>query len=175
MKRTILVTLILTIASIAYAASLELSVDGQIDGPENVTEVTVAPSGTITIDVWANTGGGANIFWLGIEPVGGTGEWLPETAQVFSEAPGNYVVEAYDSMWWLSRIEEPDPTDLGDEGKWYEIDFHCLGEGDVNIVLYNEGFDTVWDTILVHQEIPEPMTMSLLGLGGLLLRRRNKK
>jgi len=29
----------------------------------------------------------------------------------------------------------------------------------------------VWDTVVIHQ-IPEPMTMALLGLGGLLLRRR---
>jgi hypothetical protein len=28
------------------------------------------------------------------------------------------------------------------------------------------------DTILIHQIIPEPMTIALLGLGGLLLRRR---
>jgi hypothetical protein len=43
----------------------------------------------------------------------------------------------------------------------------------VKITLWDvgEGYGSPQDTIIVHQ-IPEPTTMLLLGLGGLLLRRR---
>jgi hypothetical protein len=57
------------------------------------------------------------------------------------------------------------------------IVFHCDGPGDVvvSLVHFNADFavDGVMDSIVIHQ-IPEPMTMGLLGLGGLFLRRRSK-
>jgi len=56
------------------------------------------------------------------------------------------------------------------------IAFHCEGPGDVTISLVTMNDDgsavlTIWDTQIVHQ-IPEPMTLGLLGIGGLFLRRR---
>jgi hypothetical protein len=57
-----------------------------------------------------------------------------------------------------------------------EILFHCQGEGDVTVYLYDIG--TTWDIAdgvidsVVISQVPEPMTIALLGLGGLLLRRR---
>ena len=57
-----------------------------------------------------------------------------------------------------------------------EILFHCAGVGDVTISM--DDISTTWtigtnpmDSLVIHQ-VPEPMTMALLGLGGLLLRRR---
>ena len=51
------------------------------------------------------------------------------------------------------------------------IIFKCLEEGDVVLTLTNVDFDTIFDTVTIHQ-VPEPMTLGLLGLGGLFLRRR---
>jgi hypothetical protein len=64
--------------------------------------------------------------------------------------------------------------------------FTCTGNGDVAVSLVNitqawnddlGGFDapvfTTFDSVTIHQ-IPEPITMTLLGLGGLFLRRRSK-
>jgi hypothetical protein len=61
-----------------------------------------------------------------------------------------------------------------------EILFHCEGPGDVVVSLYD--ISAAWsvatedggfliDSVVIHQ-IPEPMTIALLGLGGLFLRRR---
>ncbi len=55
------------------------------------------------------------------------------------------------------------------------IIFHCEVPGDVTLTLvgdYENGIE-VLDTQIIHQ-LPEPMTMCLLGLGGLFLRRRSK-
>ena len=77
-------------------------------------------------------------------------------------------------------------TANGDE-RWVmdELVFHCESPTDVTISLvvgtggldYDEGGGytdvaegTILDTVVVHQ--PEPMTIALLGLGGLFLRRR---
>ncbi len=46
------------------------------------------------------------------------------------------------------------------------IIFHCDALGDVQLALIGDDFATVYDTQMI-QQIPEPMTLLLLGLGGL--------
>jgi hypothetical protein len=50
------------------------------------------------------------------------------------------------------------------------IVFHCDGPGDVTVAIVDED-GQVLDTQVIHQ-IPEPITVVFLGLGGLFLRRR---
>jgi len=50
------------------------------------------------------------------------------------------------------------------------IDFHCDGPGDVRFAIVDDN-GNVLDDQVIHQ-IPEPLTIALLGLGGLFLRRR---
>jgi len=52
--------------------------------------------------------------------------------------------------------------------------FECIGLGDVVIYLYANDLQTVLDTLTISQVVPEPMTIALLGLGGLFLLRRRK-
>jgi len=47
-----------------------------------------------------------------------------------------------------------------------DIIFHCDGLGDVTLTLIGDDFATVYDTQII-QQVPEPMALLLLGLGGL--------
>jgi len=51
--------------------------------------------------------------------------------------------------------------------------FHCEGEGDVTIYLFDENY-LVADTQVIHQTIPEPASLALLGLGGLAFFRKRR-
>jgi len=55
-------------------------------------------------------------------------------------------------------------------GVLYTSTFHCEGEGDVTLYAFNDNF-VVEDTQVIHQ-VPEPATLAILGIGGLLLRKR---
>ena len=55
----------------------------------------------------------------------------------------------------------------------YGIDFHCEGPGDVTFFAYDQNF-TVVDTQVIHQT-PEPATLGLLGMGGVLTLLRKRK
>jgi hypothetical protein len=55
-------------------------------------------------------------------------------------------------------------------GKYWDIEVHCDGPADCVVDLYDASGYTLIDTIVIHQ--PEPMTIALLSLGGLFLRRR---
>jgi hypothetical protein len=72
---------------------------------------------------------------------------------------------------WLVNLSDAKPDTANGIGLLDAKDLHCnFGPSDDVVILWDQ--DAVeLDRILIHQ-IPEPATIALLGLGGLLLRRR---
>ena len=183
MKKFLVLMLVLGMASLA-GATLQISVDG-VQNPVD-SEITLMPSGTAILDVWTATDIG--MFEL------------CTYALIVADGPGTIDAANADALYGNILAAEV-PTDFfligpglaatylgGYAGNPVAgatildgILFHCEGLGDVTIELWSlketavqSGIyeaDALMDTVMIHQ-IPEPMTLALLGLGGLFLRRR---
>jgi hypothetical protein len=87
---------------------------------------------------------------------------------------GIEVYDGYDEIWishyWSLPLPEVEPVD-----DMYLNDLHCeVPYEDVYIELYDERVNngtTIVDSLTIHQ-VPEPATLLLLGLGGLMLRKK---
>ena len=180
MKKLLVLMLVLGMASAANAALL-ISVDGQTDLAD--TEVTLMPSDTVVIDIWGDGATGTGDFLLGLD-VGGPGALNIDDAVILYAGSYTYIgwldyayvaglVGLQNPMVMISMTDVP-PVGTPKaplEGTLVDgIIFHCDGLGDVTLSLYDLNL-ALLDTQVIHQ-IPEPMTIALLGLGGLFLRRR---
>jgi hypothetical protein len=198
MKKLLIFMLVFGLTSMSFALTgIELSLAGVTNGEGNTQETTIEVCTEIVIDVH----GPAAYDWLGYCIIEGEadelitdivgGEWGdnigPYTANndFYYEDSGYPVVQAaagdmadalryVESGWgWGYELTAAQGTGDVPGGEEFRLLFHCFATGDVTITLWDdsEGYDTPQDTIIIHQ-VPEPMTIALLGLGGLLLRRR---
>jgi hypothetical protein len=188
MKKLLVLMLVLGLASMATAA-LSITVGG-VDIVDS--EVTIAPSDTINVGVYANIAGGSEYasYVLVVASAQGTiGQGTATGLGSLSEVKDN----AYYGGYYLTK----GLTDAGlIGGDWgggmvgnvsdisggalvgdaATAPFHCEAFGDAILLLYTStsglaGSYSLEDTVIIHQ-IPEPITMSLLAVGGLFLRRR---
>jgi len=183
MKKLLILMLVLGLASVANAVcdSLQISVNGE-KNPVN-SQINVMPSDHLVLDIWTNA-----------DIVAGTGEgWWAMTCKT-----QDGVISGGVTLWEGDAAIYPDPAGagvilpagengvFGQQGLavvskipagstvYDQIDFHCERMNDVVVTLWLINDDltvTPQDSVIIHQ-IPEPATMLLLGLGGLLLRRR---
>lgn len=185
-KKLLIFMLVLGMASAANA-NLLISVGGVVDPPD--TEIFLMPSQEVIIDIMGDGRPTGADFWLipdGYGSVGGGVMLYTGNLSVLSTytlGDGSGVVE------WLNVSGYPDakntvymgfgnaPEALPLNGKLVdEIIFHCDGippeaPFDSVLTLVDSTLAVIEDIQIIHQ-IPEPMTIALLGLGGLFLRRR---
>jgi hypothetical protein len=198
MKKLLVLALVLGLASSASAAlsGIQLSVDGATDGTGNTTEIYIPISSELVIDVY----GPAGYDWLGYIIIEGNppqgGEWGDDDAHGADVLNAYYTNQSYPITYAaagdsdLSGTQRYTEVDWGwgyelsansatsvPGGRQFDVIYHCTGPESeyVTITLWDdaEGYVTPQDTILIHQ-VPEPMTIALLGLGGLFLLRRRK-
>jgi hypothetical protein len=164
--------------SSAANATLSLVVDGQEVG----SEITLTPGETVWIGTYADIppnyvhyAAFAAYVIMDTTPLGSwTGAskvYVPPAAPGVAGWTyyGTTVDPAMDA--WFEDYTLPGFYDLGGPGLYGEVEFRCDAPGDVFINLYDDAFDMV-DTLTIHQ-IPEPATLILLSLGGLVLRRKH--
>ena len=193
MKKFVTLLVVLGLASAANAGLLtgvQISVNGSLD----VTEITIAPSTTLVIDVHV-VADQEGLGYLLISPDDAAyGAWYDDLGSYVTGKyengsgagdgyPGEFAAKG-DFPGSTARVDLGAPFGFGYDfiiagsvttpqlpgGKAFEYLYHCEAEGETIIwVLDEEG--TELDRVTITQT-PEPMTIALLGLGGLFLRRR---
>jgi hypothetical protein len=177
MKNLLIVFTVLVMASAANAA-LFISVNGMPNPPD--TAIELLPSQHAVIDVTGDGTTGGGVFFMGVK-AGDPGLldctnavmlWKGNAAAIYPlDDPDTAAILGLDNPVTLLELTHVGTTFPPLVGLIADlIDFHCVGEGDVTLLLLNGDGDTV-DSQVIHQ-IPEPITFALLGLGGLFLRRR---
>jgi hypothetical protein len=197
MKKLLALFLVLGMASWANAFVIDISVNGQWDIPD--TAIYLTPSEEVIIDLhmtdntgWPSGGQGTILFVTGNGSLDGSmATGWESTSYVDTKDDGTY--EAYKSG--LEGLGYTNITDIAvvtifDAGATPgdtpanstilldDVVFHCTDwdpdEGMTTVWLLNVDMPTeVYSSQQIHQ-LPEPMTVALLGLGGLFLLRRRR-
>ena len=184
MKKLLIFMLVLGMASLANA-TLQISVNGDMNPVDS--EIWLLPSETIMLDIWTTND---------ITPGVNEGTFMePGAFALVATTLDGQITGGVNTSGEASLLIYAYDTYTGKTGIWAsltlanvslisantvlvdQILFHCEQPGDVLIeLLYDPaypiyGVSPVLDSVIIHQ-IPEPMTVLLLGLGGLFLRRR---
>lgn len=173
MKKVLVLMMVL-----GFAASANAAIMISLDGDTTVDEVTIFVSDWIVVDIYED---GMSqppdyICYLDIGPIA-DGDYTLANARLgpgAGDLPSSFVQGTYagydDFEFTQAWAVGSTPT----AGIIFEVDLHCESvapDGMVQVNLYNAG-GTLVDSAVIYQDIPEPATIMLLGLGGLLLRRR---
>jgi len=128
-----------------------------VEGPGSINGATI---------IWG--AGDAATYYEDLEEIAaGEGATPEDILMAWGGALGMVLTDA--SHFVIADTSVPTPAQAGILVD--NILFHCEGMEDVTITLMDGSTFQVLDTQVIHQ-IPEPMTVALLGLGGLFLRRR---
>jgi len=183
MKKLLVLALVLSMATMASAA-LQIS----IGGVNPTAEVTLMPSETLSLGIYtdaalastytdyfvltATIGTGSIDFLTGAPVVADDGMSVEHTMDAVTFA--SPMLDGMNQNGVAGGLAFFVLPGLAAGAQIFDgMVFHCDGPVACTITLYTTDFSTLTmvDQIVV-QQIPEPITMGLLGLGGLFLRRR---
>lgn len=166
MKKMLVAALVLGFATIASAtiepAEVELGVNGVVTDKTTLTEFALNLFGYKSLD-------GVTEYFAGpyyVEIVG-NGTLENPVEESGSSFDG---IKKMDNGYQFSVTAYPDPIGAG---RWFTVD--ATGEVGTQFVVYgslengNVDYSNVLHAVTI---VPEPMSVALLGLGGLFLRRR---
>jgi hypothetical protein len=185
MKKLLVLVLVLGTASMADA-KLGISINGEM----NVTEKTLSQSDWIPITIWTDSaisdGVGEGYYALVADTSRASIDYMSGFALISDDGITINNTMGANALWagllpsnedgvageiFLTTI----PSIPVNSTIFDMFGYTANGFGDVTLKLYyrpDETTITLSDSVIIHQVIPEPMTIGLLGLGGLFLRRR---
>jgi hypothetical protein len=166
MKKVVLV-LVLSLAVVANA-NLYISVNGVVNPPDST--ITITPSTWIVLGVGESDQVQPGPFALGLSMGPGS---LDVSRMVTQQGVTAVLADnaiAAEALGLQNPFISMEVANAQIGMLVNEVNFHCDGPGDVTLALVDKD-GIVVDTQVIHQ-IPEPITVVLLGLGGLFLRRR---
>ena len=164
MKKLLIIMLVLGITSAVNAAIL-------LDGP-----TTINKGDTVAIGI-NNTDGGDYLAYLSFGYVSEGGFVLsnprylyPDPPIIIPPFPPEPIGDYYEFEVTLAQPQGPSTP-----GIQFQVDLTCLKAGvDVFVDMWDAAdLSAPADSMIIHQ-VPEPITLALLGLGGLFLLRRRK-
>ena len=160
MRKLLMLVLVLAVGSVANAG-LSIVVPAEVSVGDVVT-IQVVSDDTLQYDAYIQMQANGLAAWdaTRIMPI-----TVPAAGLV-------YYGEAM-AGWDTYKIVNSDPSvsEIPREpGVGFEFDVLALAEGTVDFGLFDSGFGPLQNATLTI--VPEPMTLALLGIGGLFLRRR---
>ncbi|AQT67068.1 hypothetical protein STSP2_00208 [Anaerohalosphaera lusitana] len=159
MKKLMVLALVLGIGSMA-AAGLSVVAPEEIQVGDTVTVQIVSDDG-LQYDGYISVDLGGAAVWSGDDTM--TDITVPASTTTFYGTYG-------DGSFWAFTNSDTSVTDALTPGTGFEFGLTGAAEGTATLTLYNSGFSPI-STSTVNV-VPEPMTLGLLGIGGLFLRRR---
>lgn len=168
MKKLLVVFLILCVASAANAALTW--VDASMN---DLTSIDIVESGSVTVYLKSDTANLSMVNWVapsdtGVARVtGGSDLTAAGDGATYAVDPSGYI-------GWARGESLPggDATSIK-AGLWYELVITAYGTDGESMTMGSDYYAAGGSNdVLTVNIIPEPMTVALLGLGGLFLRRR---
>jgi len=180
MKKLLALVLVLGLTSLA-SADLLLTVNGQ---PVTQGQITIAPSQTIELDLELTAGENVQMWDVTYMLSNAQAEFVTGsmTYPTVFEFPGGFTVPPTAQMVEISAANFTGGPAAGPAMLMQGLILHCLEATPVDLTLYVSDYTvvdgqeveigTVLGTLHITQ-IPEPVTIALLGLGSLFLRKRS--
>jgi hypothetical protein len=189
MKKLIVLFAILAMVNVASAGVVDIVITSLNGEPITPTsEITIKPTDEVDMQITFTGPATEYAFGVGVT-LNVTG---PGTLNI-AGAARNALYEAWAEVIGADSIIEATATSMGPQGTGQPVVLvgnlllHCDAIGNVTVVLTNDPISGMYISdaeygmlpfdfgagVIIHQ-VPEPMTLTLLGLGSLFLARRKK-